>query len=286
MHDSIHFMHSNEPSSTQRAFARTAFGLVSHDVPPAHERIVGSELLWGAAEAICTPAYWACQAWMWETEAPDHYKLGTSLDEELLACLLGGYGIPAEVGLAAYARLRVEVGADQFSLDDPDRVFTLLAEPLSVGGRTVRYRFAKQKSRYVSACMKALRSIDRTLPDRELRDRLTEMPGIGLKTASWIVRNWRGSDDVSILDIHILRAGRILTIFPEDWDVQRHYRQLETAFLDFATAISVRASILDSVMWMNMRQLPNDMIRGFSAKEEVVSSIPQVGEARQLVLPL
>ena len=137
MHDTMQFMHLNEHPSTQRVFARTPLGLVSHDVPPAHERIVGSNLLWGLAEAICTPAYWACQAWMWETEAPDHYRLGATLDEELLACLLGGYGIPAEVGLAAYERLRAEAGTDHFSLDDPDRVFALLAEPLNVGGRPV-----------------------------------------------------------------------------------------------------------------------------------------------------
>jgi hypothetical protein len=63
-------------------------------------------LVWGFAEEIGSPAYWAAQAWMWEVEAPAHYKLGRSLEEELMACLLGGYGIPAEVGLAAYERLR------------------------------------------------------------------------------------------------------------------------------------------------------------------------------------
>tara|TARA_R110002012_G_scaffold170538_2_gene335012 strand:+ start:829 stop:1563 length:735 start_codon:yes stop_codon:yes gene_type:complete len=218
-------------------------------------------LVWGFAEEIGSPAYWAAQAWMWEVEAPAHYKLGRSLEEELMACLLGGYGIPAEVGLAAYERLRAVNAESPCRLLDEESVLELLADPLDLNGRLVRYRFAKQKSTYLAGSMRALQSLDREAPDRELRDALTALPGVGPKTASWIVRNWRDSDFVSILDIHILRAGRMLQIFPEGKSVERHYLELEAAFLDFAEAISVKASILDSVMWMNMRQIPAAILR-------------------------
>ena len=40
-----------------------------------------------------------------------------------------------------------------------------------------------------------------------LRDWLLAIPGIGPKTASWIVRNRTGSSAVAIIDVHILRAG-------------------------------------------------------------------------------
>ena len=165
-----------------------------------------------------------------------------------MACLLGGYGIPAEVGLAAYERLRAVNAESPCRLLDEESVLELLADPLDLNGRLVRYRFAKQKSTYLAGSMRALQSLDREAPDRELRDALTALPGVGPKTASWIVRNWRDSDFVSILDIHILRAGRMLQIFPEGKSVERHYLELEAAFLDFAEAISVKASILDSVM--------------------------------------
>ncbi|WP_198137890.1 hypothetical protein [Verminephrobacter eiseniae] len=36
---------------------------------------------------------------------PAGYKLGRTLAQEVAACLLGGHGIPAPVGLAAYKRL-------------------------------------------------------------------------------------------------------------------------------------------------------------------------------------
>ena len=42
-----------------------------------------------------------------------------------------------------------------------------------------------------------------------LREFLLQLHGIGYKTASWIVRNFTGSDDVAIVDIHLRRAGVI-----------------------------------------------------------------------------
>lgn len=263
-------MHYEPLSSIQTVFARSATGYIGRQLPPADQPLAIDGLLWGLAEEICSPAYWAAQAWMWEVEAPDHYKLGRSLNEELIACLLGGYGIPAEVGLAAYERLRVVNAEEPAALRNEEVVLALLEEPLDVEGRSVRYRFAKQKAGYLAGSMRQLPQVDQEASDRDLRDALTALPGIGPKTASWIVRNWRDSDCVSILDIHILRAGRILQIFPESWSVERHYLQLEAAFLRFADAISVKASILDSVMWMNMRQLPAAIVRKLIDSDSVI----------------
>jgi len=274
----MHFMHYNAHSSIQTVYAKSEAGYIGRDLPSADQQLNINGLVWGLAEEIGSPAYWAAQAWMWEVEAPAHYKLGRSLEEEVIACLLGGYGIPAEVGLAAYERLRVVNAESPCRLLNEDSVLELLAAPLDLNGRFVRYRFAKQKSAYLAGSMRALRCLDQDAPDRQLRDALTTLPGIGPKTASWIVRNWRDSDCVSILDIHILRAGRMLQIFPEGKSVERHYIELEEAFLGFAEAISVKASILDSVIWMNMRQIPAAILRRltdpsvevFSAKVEPV----------------
>lgn len=230
--------------------------LVVHQLPDPAEALWPG-LLWGAHDETLTPAYWAAQAWMWEQEAPDHYRLGRSLEEETLACLLGGHGIPAEVGLAAYARLRPLITVAPSPLTSAEGVQKLLAEPLVIEGRLIRYRFARQKATYVALAMQELPFIDRRLGGRALRNRLTAIKGIGLKTASWIVRNWQASDDVAILDVHILRIGRILGVFPPHLQVERHYQELEDRFLAFAEALGVKASTLDSVMWMTMRRLPS-----------------------------
>jgi hypothetical protein len=84
-------------------------------------------------------------------------------------------------------------------------------------------------------------------------DALVCLPGVGPKTASWVVRNWRRSDKVAILDVHIARAGRIAGFRPADWDPARHYPAMESAFLRFSEAIGVRPSVLDGIMWDYMR---------------------------------
>lgn len=91
---------------------------------------------------------------------------------------------------------------------------------------------------------------------RLLRDWLMQLPGIGPKTASWIARNWMDADDVAILDIHIMRVGQAIGLFPRELTVERHYRELETLFLQFSQALDVRASELDAVLWYEMASSP------------------------------
>lgn len=259
---------------------RTATQLVQHldgeqvrrlVLPPAGSSVVPG-LLWGRHDELCTPAYWAAQSWMWELDEPEHYRLGRTLREELLACMLGGYGIPAEVGLAAYDRLRPQAAGSGQALCDEAQVRAQLAAPLSVGKCQVRYRFVNQKSRHVSAAFRALGADAETLPDRCLRDHLTGLPGVGPKTASWVVRNLRGSDEVAILDVHLMRAGRMLGVFDASLEVGRHYARLEGCFLRFAAAIGSRASILDSVIWMTMRRLPRALLNGMMTEMPVRSA--------------
>ena len=232
---------------------------------PCAEMDVMPDLRWGGHDALGSPAYWAAQSWLWELEAPDHYRLGSSLREELLACMLGGYGIPAEVGLAAYERLRSSLAEAPSSLCNEAFVRAELSRLLTVNGRNVRYRFPNQKARCVSTAFQALDDGAQELSDRALRDHLTTLSGVGPKTASWVVRNLRGSDEVAILDIHLLRVGRMLGIFEQTLTVERHYPHLEAAFLSFASAIGARPSILDSVMWMTMRAIPRSVLVGMTA---------------------
>lgn len=250
-------MHSLNSSSTQSIIARRGDETIEHYLPPPEQRVVGHRIAWGRVEELGSPAYWSAQAWLWEFDQPDHYRLGRSLQEEVLACLLGGYGIPAEVGLAAYKRLRALPSDD---LRQADLLREILLKPLEIDGRAIRYRFANQKANYVAAAMRGLEAMPNHLDDLALRNSLLELPGIGMKTASWIVRNWRGSDKVSILDIHIIRASEGLGLFEDGWQVARDYRRMEQAYLAFCDAISARPSILDSVMWMTMRQLPAEVL--------------------------
>ncbi len=216
---------------------------------------------WGSFEHALTPAFWVTQAWQ-EGEPANGFALCANLVEEVVTCLLNGHGAPAEVGLAASARViqaMRESGQARMSLE---RAEALLTEPLSVNGRRVRYRFANQRAKYLVGCLDGLTQLSEAdLADLELRNALCALPGIGPKTASWIVRNRRGSDEVAILDLHIVRACIHMKVFPEDADPARRYFDLEARFLQFCERAQARASVVDAVMWATMRKMSRSMLK-------------------------
>ena len=72
---------------------------------------------WGAVDAFPTPAYWAYQVLARRvTGSVIPHRLGSNLFEEVAACLLGGHGIPAQVGLAAFQRRPVFFPDMRFSI--------------------------------------------------------------------------------------------------------------------------------------------------------------------------
>lgn len=237
---------------------------LAREVPNADSDVLPN-VRWGRPEALFTPSYWMTQYWMSEEGLPSRcHKLGENLEEEVVACVLGGYGVSAEVGLAAFDRLRSRGLIGGFCAD-VSVVRENLREPLFVSGRRVTYRFWSQKAHYVAAALKTLKErpapVDSPL---KLRDYLMQIRGIGPKIASWIVRNWLNSNDVAILDIHVVRACQLMHVFAISDCVERHYFRMERRFLDFALAISVPASDLDSLIWSRMRSTPQLVSRALN----------------------
>lgn len=229
--------------------------VVQVELPSPDEHVL-SGVPWGAIDAFPTPAYWAYQVLARRIGGtPIRYRLGETLAEEVGACLLGGHGIPSGVGLAAFRQLKSK--GIFTSAPTEDTVLDELSKPLEINGKSVRYRFARQKSRYLAAAMSKLAvEVPPTGTGRELRNWLLGIPGIGFKTASWIARNWLDADDVAILDIHVLRAGMLSGFFKRGLKVERDYLSLENQFIGFSKAIGVRASELDAVIWLEMMSSP------------------------------
>lgn len=221
-------------------------------IPNACEEIVPG-VAWGTPDVLNTPAYWAVRC-RWDDANPDYVSPDATLAEETGFCLLGGYGIRYEVNAAAYERLKAH---QVFDLDAPimqQDILRLLNEPLEVEGRSVRYRFPNQRARRLADMRERLRHISRDDFDAHgMRDALQRIEGVGPKTASWIVRNLLGSDEVAIIDVHILRACTLMGVFPADIRLPRDYARLEHRFIAFSEALDVRPSVLDAVMWSEMR---------------------------------
>jgi N-glycosylase/DNA lyase len=235
----------------QTAAILTRTGSIQVELPSAEVELLDG-VNWGSVDAFPTPAYWAYQVVARRLVGkPANYRLGRTLAEEVAACLLGGHGIPATVGLAAYDRMR-ERGVLSGDPVSHAELESLLKEPLEIGDRSVRYRFAAQKARYLAAALPLAHTAPKFETGKALRDWLLAVPGIGHKTASWIARNWMDADDVAILDIHIMRVGQVVGLFPRNLTVQRHYTELEDRFLRLSSLLDVRASELDAVIWWEM----------------------------------
>jgi len=222
---------------------------------PSEEAMPG--VTWGLVDAFPTPAYWVYQVMARRfCGSVIRSRLGANLIEEVAACILGGHGIPGRVGVAAFNHLKL---CGLFSRPSSEtELYAQLLEPLNIDGRSVRYRFARQKSKYLVAALRILYE-EAAVPissGRELRDWLLRLPGAGFKTASWIARNYLDADDVAILDVHVLRAGRTAGFFSPELTVERDYLALETQFLKFSRAVEVRPSELDAVIWYEMASSP------------------------------
>ncbi|WP_256010220.1 8-oxoguanine DNA glycosylase [Desertivirga xinjiangensis] len=223
---------------------------------PHEDRELLPGVKWGDCAQFYTPAFWKVQymAHMQRHEPRKIYKLGKNILEEIVVCLLGGFGMPSEVGLAAFERLK----ARQLIRPKVSKLelHQALVQPFELAdGRIITYRFYNQKSNYI------FRLLDRNdlddIPvdnDLVLRKWLLSVDGIGLKTASWITRNWLDSDKVAVLDIHILRAGLLAGFYQKECDLTKYYLDLERQYLSFCDALEVSSAIMDAIIWDFMKK--------------------------------
>nr|RDS93375.1 hypothetical protein DWF04_23115 [Cereibacter sphaeroides f. sp. denitrificans] len=234
---------------------RTSFA----DRDPDAEVVPG--VLWGRPEWIPCPAFWAALASEVTEASHGFVNLSATLHEEVGFCLLGGYGVTAEMNLAFFEVLRNAGVFEQDARVPAARIEVMLRTPTNVAGKMRRHRFPAQKAFRLEGALSRLDSARPPLGDPlALRSVLLDIPGIGPKTASWIVRNLTGSDEVAILDIHVVRAGKVMGLFGDDVRLPRDYFTMEKRFLDFCKAIQVKASLLDAIIWGEMRKMSHSGI--------------------------
>lgn len=227
---------------------------VQRELPPATNEVLPG-VRWGDYWAPFTPAYWLSQYWMKGLDRVERspYQARGDVVEELVFCMLGGFGITAELAMAAFEACSEAGLIDRREIEGTAWQEVLL-HPLSVQGRLQRYRYPNQKARHIAAAMRHVVEFPLDQKDgRDLRDALIKIKGVGHKTAGWVARNCLDTDDVAILDIHLVRAGILCDIFNPKQKVERDYREMEERYLDFCHALSVRPAVMDCLMWDQMR---------------------------------
>lgn len=227
---------------------------VQCQLPEADAEVVPG-VVWGDPCTLFTPAYWLSQLWMSGMDQAAHtpYRAHGTVHEELVFCMLGGYGITVELATAAFHECR---DAGLIERLEPDEALwsKQLQQLLLVNGKLQRYRYPNQKARFLAGAMRFLHDYPlESLGGKALRDALLLIKGVGPKTAGWVARNCLDCDEVAILDIHLVRAGQLCNLFSMNQRVERDYFTMETRFIEFCHALAARPAVLDCLIWDQMR---------------------------------
>jgi N-glycosylase/DNA lyase len=233
---------------------------------------------WGDASLLLTPAWIAKHAHMRWRQGTYREMFGrryNSLAEELVFCVLSGFGIKAEGASAAFQALKAEgIFNRPMTTEAIERV---LRRPSNLeDGRSARYRFPKVRARYLYDALQQAAELSDIEDGLVLRDRLIGIRGIGPKTAAFVARNHLGCDRVAILDIHVLRAGSISRVFPSRYNLAKDYSALEALFLRFADAAAIPASILDMTIWEMMRSIPASRLEAANAANRALAAVEKL----------
>ena len=209
----------------------------------------------GNANELFTPAYWKLQIIYYkEVLNQISLKKGETFNEEIISCILGGYGMKAEVGILFFNELKA-LGVIGSEVIDERKIYGILKRPLVYNNKKYYYRYPKQKSKYIFNALNSIRNYQQPFNDiYKLRSWLMSIKGIGPKTASWIIRNWFCCEDVAIIDIHIYKVGAIIGLFNNEENVSKDYFNLESKFIKFAKGLKVKPSELDTIIWQQARR--------------------------------
>lgn len=213
----------------------------------------GTELWW---EPV-----WARHAHRFRAAASTRRAGEADLRKELVFCLLGGHGVTYELALSATT---VVWSRDPFDRHwAPARLRHALEHELArpqftprrANGSLRRYRFPARKARLVTEAAFWARSkggiragLAACDTEAERRAWLCGCPGVGMKTASWLLRNCGWAERLAIVDVHLLRALDEAEVI-QNPRLPRDYERIEQAYLDWADRLGACPAGLDLFLW-------------------------------------
>ena len=183
------------------------------------------------------------------------------VEDEILFCLLGGYGVTYELCESA-AILVSEMKPFSGHWSEEQLLAELISaldsarfEPPRRDGSLRRYRYPRRKAKLI---LQARRWVTKHSPIADVlkaaqdvrtrREFLCSCPGIGLKTASWVLRNTGTGAGVAILDTHIVRALQGERRIGEV-RMPRDYERAERAFLRWCRELGAPPAAFDLFVW-------------------------------------
>ena len=219
-----------------------------------------------AVNRICQEIYPSSRQSWWFTASE------AELLFELVACILGSQ-VPYEVALTAAEEIRnvglLENPIKQYCFSIYEKaVHDILRQPLhnpSWAPTGKRYRFAKIRANHISRTIWAVYSNGSSLQGRlracksarEARRSIVEVGvGIGPKQASLFLRNIGFTDELAILDTHLLRFMRLFGLLHQairPISSLKYYEILENRLRNYAKRTGYSLGCVDQAIWVVMR---------------------------------
>lgn len=190
---------------------------------------------------------------------------------ELSTCLLSSQ-VPYDLAVAAsdaVAATGFWYRPPTIPADDAEELAAILSQPFSVQGLSRRYRFPRLRARQLMATRQAvleaaagLKPLLRSLEDGESARHwfIRHAPGIGPKQASMFLRNVGASDDLAILDRHVIRYMQEVGLWNGRSEVIsgfKAYQAHEKVLRNHAQELGHPVGILDWAIWIVMRVASN-----------------------------
>lgn len=211
---------------------------------------------WHPVWTAFSQAYDECVGWESSAANEEDFR------RELVFCLLGGHGVTYELSLSALKEVdRLKIFAPHWTREELHKALACELvrpqfKPLRKDGSLRRYRFPHRKASLIAAAREwvlaqgTITSLLELIPDeRHRRDLLCDCPGLGPKSASWLLRNTGYAANLAILDIHVVRAMNEHGRIGAELIVSRDYESIEAEFLTWCDELGARPNALDLFLW-------------------------------------
>jgi N-glycosylase/DNA lyase len=207
-------------------------------------------------------ALWSEFGWFYVDRVSAAIEQGSRNPErELLFCLLGGHGITFELASSATTVLeRLDIFDSDYDLQRLEGLIRAELdkpqfEPRRHDGSRRRYRYPRRKAELIARAAGWAREqgplaqrLSSIGDERSRRAFLCECPGVGLKTASWMLRNIGLGEALAVIDIHVLTAlvavGRV-----RNMKLPRDYEAVEHCFLSWCKELKAPPAAFDLMLW-------------------------------------
>ncbi|BFH60492.1 8-oxoguanine DNA glycosylase [Paenibacillus azoreducens] len=192
--------------------------------------------------------------------------------DEFFFVLLGGFGISYELNLSGLQILKKQGIFNHKHYQEQKRL-NLIEEkireqfsikqfsPTTSNGESRKYRYIESKPRTISkagywlwkSCEWGLYDKLENMNTIQSRIWLCSCPGIGMKSASWLLRNTGFSEDCAVFDVHIIRFLGYLGFSTPEPLTKKMYLNLEDTLRTVCNNVGVSLGKMDYLLWLLSR---------------------------------